>query len=152
MSRAGYCDDGWDFEQWNYIMHRGAVTSAFRGKRGQLFLLELLAALDRMPVKRLIAHELVETDYVTCSHWGLHETESVCAIGAVGKRRGVDMSRLDPEDYHTVAGTFGVAEAMAREIVYINDEGGNCYHTETPEQRYERIHAWVRSQIREFSL
>lgn len=147
MSRAGYIDDYCD-DQWSMIMWRGAVASALRGKRGQLFLMETLTALEELPVKRLVANELVEADYVACSHWGLFETESVCAIGAVGRRRGVDMRELDPEDYSTVAGKFGIADAMAREIVYVNDECGKNF--ETPEERYARVHRWVRRQIREF--
>lgn len=149
MSRSNYCDDG-DFDQWSLIMWRGAVTSALRGKRGQMFLLEMLTALDALPVKRLVANELVDVDHASCSHWGLYEYEAVCAIGAVGKRRGVDMEKLDPENYSNVALTFGVADAMAREIVYVNDEAS--YYRETPEDRYKCVHAWVRSQIREFAL
>lgn len=45
MSRSGYCDDG-DYGQWEMIMWRGAVTSAFRGKRGQAFLKEMLDSRD----------------------------------------------------------------------------------------------------------
>lgn len=149
MSRSGY-SDGWDFDQWQYVQWRGAVTSALRGKRGQLFLMEMLTALEALPVKRLAKEELVGADHVSFSHWGMHEIESVCAIGAVGKRRDVDMAKLDPEDYHSVAGTFGIAEAMTQEIVYVNDEG--VWYEETPEERYERVHRWVRSQIREFGL
>lgn len=144
MSRSGYSDDMED--QWRHIMYRGAVASAFKGKRGQSFLKEMLAALDALPVKRLVADELATPDLITCSQWGLFETESVCAIGAVGRARGVDMKALDPEDAETVAGTFGIAESMAREIVFMNDEefySGN----ETPEARYARVRAWVESQI-----
>jgi len=35
---------------------------------------------------------------------------------------------------------------MAREIVYVNDEGGDL--NETPEQRFERIRKWVISKIK----
>lgn len=149
MSRSGYTDD-YCFEQWNWIMWRGAVASALRGKRGQSFLIEMLTALEALPVKRLVAEELVEMDWVSFSHWGEHPVESVCAIGAVGRKRGIDMRALDPEDYLNVADKFGLARAMTREIVWINDEGGS--HRETPEQRYARVHGWVRSQIREFAL
>lgn len=145
MSRSGYSDD---IEQWSLIMWRGAVKSALRGKRGQSFLIEMLTALDALPVKRLVKDELLDTDEVSCSHWGLYEYETVCALGAVGKKRGVDMSKLDPEDYSTVAGTFNIADAMAQEIVWVNDEAGA--YRETPEDRYLRVRGWVARQIREF--
>jgi hypothetical protein len=148
MSRSGYIDDSDD--QWQLIKWRGAVASAIRGKRGQLFLLEILASLDAMPIKRLVANELETPDLIPCSHWGLFEAESVCAIGAVGKRRGVDMKALDPEDYGGVAVKFGIAEPLAQEIVYVNDECGTL--RETPEARFQRVRAWVVSQIRDFEI
>lgn len=65
-----------------------------------------------MPEKVLITEELVnsEGDY--------------CALGAVGARRGIDMSHLDPEESETVAEAFNIADPLAREITYINDERG----------------------------
>lgn len=146
MSRSGYSDD---CDGWQLICWRGMVASAIRGKRGQLFLLEMLAALDALPVKRLAANELEAPDIIPCSHWGMFEAESVCAIGAVGKRRGVDMTKLDPDDYNTVAGTFGIAEPLAQEIVYMNDDWG---YRETPEARFSRMRAWIVSQIRDFVI
>ena len=145
MSRSGYTD-GYDDDQWSFIMWRGAVTSALRGRRGQRFLRELLAALDALPVKRLAANLLVVPDVITCSHWGLHEVESVCTLGAVGRQRGINMSNIDPEDYDTVSNIFGIATAMAREIVYENDEIYGA--RETPENRFTRVHAWATSKIR----
>ena len=70
---------------------------------------------------------------------------SVCLLGAVGRARGLDMSKLDPEDMETVAPTFGIADAMAREIVYQNDDGGYTY--ETPEDRWQRMRKWIAAQI-----
>lgn len=146
MSRSGYGDYDCDSE-WSLIMWRGAVKSALRGKRGKAFLIEMLTALDALPVKRLVANELVETEWQSISHWGLYEYESVCALGAVGKKRGVDMRKIDPEDSSTVAGTFDIADAMAREIVWVNDEGDSLYRRETPEQRFVRVRKWVTKQI-----
>ncbi len=143
MSRSGYvddCDDDLQFGRW-----RGVVASAIRGKRGQTILREMLAAMDAMPVKRLIAHELEAPDMIPCSHWGMFEGTGVCAIGSVGKVRGVDMSKLDPEDYDSVAGTFDIAAPLAQEIVYMNDEGG---WRETPEERFIRMRKWIVSQIK----
>jgi len=145
MSRSGYSDDC--DEQWQFIMWRGAVTSAIAGRRGQSFLKEMLAALDALPIKRLAAEELVAPDLIPCSHWGMFEAESVCAIGAVGKARGMDMADLDPEDSDTVSAKFNIARALACEVVYLNDEWGS--YKETPEERFSRMRAWVQSQIRD---
>jgi hypothetical protein len=132
MSRSGYIDDFDD--QWHAIMWRGAVASAMRGKRGQAFLKEMLAALDALPEPKLIAKEL-------------ELNGEVCAIGSVGKARGLDMSSLDPEDYETISGTFRIAEAMAREIMYANDEGTHV-RNETPEERFKRIRSWIVKNIK----
>jgi hypothetical protein len=147
MSRSGYSEDCDD--QWALIRWRGAVKSAIRGKCGKSFLKEMLAALDAMPVKRLIANELAAPDRVSFAHWGLIEAESVCAIGAVGKARNIDMSGIDPHDPETVADTFEIADALAKEIVYENDEGAGYWSKETPEQRFVRMRAWVAGHIHE---
>lgn len=131
MSRAGYCEDG-DYDQWAHIRWRGAVASSIKGKRGQAFLRELLAALDAMPEKRLIAGELEHAD-------------NVCTIGSLGKARGVDMTQLDPDDPGPIADAFGIAEPLVREIEFLNDEGS--WHTETPEARWKRMRAWVDASI-----
>ena len=124
MSRSGYSDD---LETWSLIRWRGAVASAIRGARGQAFLREMLAALDAMPDRRLIADRLAAEG-------------EVCAIGAVGRARGVDMTDLDPHERDEVAAAFGIAEALAAEIVYENDERG---WRETPEARWQRMRSWV---------
>ena len=130
MSRSGYSDD---FDGWDLIRYRGAVASAMRGKRGQAFLKEMLAALDQLEPKRLIADELVK------------EGEA-CAIGAVAVARKLDISEMDPENIEGVAQVFGISDAMAREIVFENDQDWS-YRDETPEARYTRMHKWVESQI-----
>ena len=131
MSRSGYTDkmdDNWELIKW-----RGQLASAIRGKRGQRLLREMLAALDAMPEKALVAHEL-ET-----------QEGDVCALGALGKARGIDMQRLDPEEPEDVAAAFDVAPQLAREIVYFNDEVGE--HGETCEQRWKRMREWVARRI-----
>lgn len=131
MSRSGYSDncDGWDLIMW-----RGAVASAMRGKRGQAFLREMLAALDALPEKRLAANELIEEG-------------EVCAMGAVGKARGIEMT-VDPENREGVANLFGIAPAMAREIAFVNDDDFS-YRAETPEARYVRVRKWIVEQIKQ---
>lgn len=130
MSRSGYSDD---CEQWDLIRYRGAVASAIRGARGQAFLKEMLAALDALPEPKLIDGEL-------------EAHGAVCALGAVGKARGVDMTGIDPENTERVASIFGVAEALAREIMYENDDEYRIY--ETPERRFDRMRQWVADHIK----
>lgn len=135
MSRSDYSDD---CDQWELIMWRGAVASAIRGRRGQAFLKEMLAALDALPEKKLIDGAL------ECNG-------AVCAIGAVGAARKVNMTGLDPENAGQVAQTFGIARALACEIVFENDEGAGYWNNETPERRFERMRNWVAKQIHQAS-
>jgi len=133
MSRSGYTDDIDD--NWQHIMYRGRVASATRGKRGQKFFRDLLAALDDLPEKKLIPNELETSD------------GCFCALGALGKSRGYDLKSVDPENMEAVAGMFDIADVLAREVVWENDEAG--YWKETPEHRFERVRKWVASQIKE---
>lgn len=132
MSRSGYteCDDYEEIGMLN--CWRGAVLSSIRGKRGQKMLRELHAALLEIPDKKLIQNELKTT------------SGEVCALGALACKRGIDTSKVDPDDYESVANLFDVSQALAREIMYENDEG---WHSETPKQRYNRMLKWVESQL-----
>lgn len=107
MSRSGYSDDIED--HWQHIMWRGRVASSIKGKRGQAMLRELLAALDAMPDKSLVAEVLAEDG-------------EFCALGVLGQARGLDVADLDPEDYDAVAEAFDVAAPLVRELVFNNDE------------------------------
>lgn len=108
MSRSGYSDDcdGWELIRW-----RGAVKQAISGARGQAMLRELVQALDALPEKRLAANSLVTAD------------GDYCALGALGRARGMNLAAIDPEDRGAVAEAFGVAEALAAEVMFLNDEG-----------------------------
>lgn len=161
MSRSGlYEDDGDDplaSGRW-----RAQVKSATRGKRGQKLLKDMLAALDAIPEKRLISGDLVFDGKPSWTHPEPHEdvivggdqlvtgrgnvvrVGEVCALGALGVARGMDMSKLDPHDPEFVADAFDVAHQLAREIIWVNDE--DCRY-ETPEKRFERVRAWVVGQI-----
>lgn len=132
MSRHGYVD----FEGDDVLAegrYRGRVASAIRGKRGQKLLREMREALDAMPEKRLIAEELVNED-------GEH-----CAMGIVGAARKIDMSGIDPEEPGEVAAAFDIAEVLAREIAYENDDQ---YSSFTPEKRWEYMRKWVEKRIK----
>lgn len=137
MSRSGYHDD-YD-NRWQLICWRGAVNSAMNGQRGQAFFREMLIALDALPEPKLVAHHLVKYD-------GPTDANMVCAIGAVGLKRNVDMTNIDPEDSSSVAGKFNISDALAREIVYMNDEWGPSKETNT--ERYYRMRRWIKACIR----
>lgn len=130
MSRHGYSDD---IDDWAMIKWRGQVASAIRGKRGQRLLVDLVAALDALPEKVLIAGDLV------------NDNGDYCALGAVGAKRGIAVGELDPEDPESMADAFDVTQQLAREIAYENDEGGR--YDETPQARWIRIRAWALSHI-----
>lgn len=127
MSRSGYSDDCENLCLW-----RKAVDNAIGGKRGQAFLYEMLHAMAALP-----EHKLIDGD--------LEREGSVCAIGSVGKARGIDMTGIDVEDRDAVAKLFGIAPALAAEIVYMNDEAE--WHAETPEQRFARMRKWIEGHI-----
>lgn len=132
MSRSGYTDDIDDvlaYGRW-----RGQVISSIKGKRGQALLRELLIALDEMPDK-----ELYPNSFKT-------ESGEFCALGVLGDKRGVDMSDLIIDEYdcdtHLVAERFDISNAMACEIMFMNDE----YFT-TPQQRWMDMRQWIVENI-----
>ena len=132
MSRSGYSDY---LDSWALIRWRGAVASAFKGKKGQAALKEILAALDAMPQKRLVTGEFE------------HEGE-FCTLGALGHRRGVDMSQFNDDGYadqEAVADALSLPRACVCEVMFKNDE---VYCPGGPVERWQRMRNWVASQIR----
>lgn len=142
------------FALWNANCRR-----SLRGKAGQRELRELEAALLALPEKRLIGGALED------EHGG------VCAIAAYAKHKGVDLSQIDPEDQSDEVGVVaGMPRLVAWKVVALNDilcdtvcevahgplnrweatyKGGIPLIREmTPEERYEKVLAWVRGQLR----
>ena len=130
MSRSGYSDDCENYGLW-----RGAVMRATSGKRGQAFLIELADSLDAMPDKRLITDELVSDG-------------AYCTLGVIGAKRGLDMTEINVEDTKAIGKLFGIAHALAAEIVYENDEGylGRS-ESDITERRWTRMRKWVDERI-----
>ena len=162
MSRSGYSTD---CDGWELIMYRGQVQSALRGMRGLNFLRELKEALEALPEKKLCDYDLQRVD------------GSCCAIGAVGKLRGINMVGQDPEamtESGALAGMFDIAQQMVREIEYENDddEWAPSWHGDTSlpkkngkfvdahgitkeeyqakqdEARWHRMYNWTQAQIK----
>ena len=162
MSRSGYCDDYGDDDPLALGRYRAQVNSAIRGKRGQALLRELLAALDAMPVKELVAGEL-EAD------------GQFCALGVVGQARGLNLASIDTYDVESMAPKFNIAEQLAREIMYVNDDHVSEWRWEWVEicgpmrrweshvrqervanenanfQRWQQVREWVAKHIKELT-
>lgn len=128
MSRSGYSDDCEYLE-----LYRATVKRSIKGKRGQAFLSELAAALDAMPEKALIRNELI------------NEHGEVCAIGAVCKARSMDVSRIHEDEPEDVARAVGIAQSMAAEIAFENDESRGL--NELPHERWQRMRKWVADNL-----
>jgi hypothetical protein len=111
MSRSGYTDDNDDplaHGRW-----RQAVKRSLEGKRGQALLRELVEALDAMEDKRLYPGSFATPE------------GEFCTLGVLGAKRGTKMEDLGDDyecDIATVGQRFGIAPAMAAEIMYMNDE------------------------------
>ena len=140
MSRSGYtddCEDNLAHGRW-----RGAVKKATEGKRGQELLKELLVVLDAMPEKKLYANSFKD------------QSGGFCTLGVLGEKRGVKMDDLVdtnwgyPEcDAELVGKRFGIAHALAAEIMYMNDEGVMDFGDNRPKERWNRMRKWVADHI-----
>lgn len=127
MSRHGYSDDCENVAMW-----RGVIASASRGKRGQAFFRALVAALDAMPNKRLVAAALEDGE------------GAVCALGCLGKARGVTLRSIDTHDWEGLGELFDIAPQLSQEVMFVNDE----WRRESPEERWSRVRKWASEQIR----
>lgn len=132
MSRSGYSDNG---DHLN--LYRANVDRSIKGKKGQAFLKGLAKALDEMPVKRLIAGDLVTKE------------GECCAIGAFCKAKGIKTEEVDVWDNEAVGNLVNISEMMAAEIEYENDEHYDWRwdKPETPEERWIRMRKWVQNSI-----
>lgn len=128
MSRHGYSDNCENVAMW-----RGVIASASRGKRGQAFFRALLEALDSMPERRLVMGELQDKE------------GSVCALGCLGKARGVDLKTVDTEDWDGLGELFDIAPQLAQEVMYVNDDS---WRVTSPEERWSTVRAWAARHIR----
>jgi len=93
-----------------------------------------IAAVDALPEPKLIPNDL-------------QADGAYCTLGAVGAKRGTELSKVDPDDHYTVARVFDIPHSLACEIMFENDEGS--YSSETPEQRFKRMRKWLTSKIKE---
>ena len=131
MSRSGLVEaDDCD----NYNLYRANVRRSIRGKKGQAFLREMADAMDSMPVKELIAEELID------------EEGNCCAIGTVCKSRGLSVKSVDSTDPESVGKLVGISRLMAAEIEFENDDDFG-FEVETPAKRWTRMRKWIDSNL-----
>lgn len=141
MSRHGYTEDLCD-DHWALIRYRGRVKSAMRGKRGRALLRDLIASLDAMPDKRLIAGTLKSPE------------GEYCAIGVVAESRGVELSPIDPMDCEDKYGEdpelaegLDVAPCLLNEVEFINDEFWPYDETDKGSARWKHVRRWAQRQL-----
>ena len=140
---------------------------SLQGKRGQAALKRLEAALLGMPTKRLIREAISEVNESA----GRLE---VCALGAVAMMEGHEQILYGDDEAEEAGVAMGFPRLVAWKVVEQNDiqlDGHYVYaegptmpygkwdrdHYEprgvwtwfdyTPEERYEAVLAWVRSQL-----
>lgn len=165
MSRVGDYDDWDDDEKWmlNHGRWEKNSRTTLESKRGQRALREIEAALLALPEPRLA----YETFHKVERDESGKETVQACVLGAYAAHKGVEIpDSLNGEDYeyrssltgqtyqeHTTCPAeetaswaeknLGLAFTLAWNLVELNDREG-----ETPEQRYERVLAYVRAHIK----
>ena len=155
--RISYSDD--EERPGQFALWDANCRRSLKGKAGQRELRELEVALLALPEKRLIHGSLVDDD------------GDVCAIACYAKHKGIDLSKFDPEDEsHEVGIAAGMPRLVAWKVVAFNDlhcddvwevaDGpvqrgyghykGGIPHIRpmTPEERYEKVLAWVRGQLK----
>lgn len=160
--RIGYSDE--EDYPGQFGLWQGNCQRSLKGKAGQAALRELEAALLALPDKRLIAHKVIDAE------------GDVCAIGALAKYKGRNLltepnvyehGEFDGDDEMEEIGMeLGMPRLVAWKVVAKNDieidgryetlpgparwygDQPQVYVPVTPEQRYEKMLAWVRSQLR----
>ncbi|MES3011973.1 MAG: hypothetical protein V4738_14385 [Pseudomonadota bacterium] len=168
MSRSGYIEDG-DDDPLAHGRWRQAVKRSLEGKRGQALLRELVEALDAMPEKVLYPGSFATAE------------GEFCTLGVLGAKRGTKMDDLGDEDDcdpDEVGKRFGIAPAMAAEIMYMNDEYAvgmqksvdveicgpmrpyypefrlhrksvSIYNERHPQERWQKMRQWALENIKE---
>ena len=115
-------------------VHSLVIAAAIRSKRGQTLLRDLLAALDAMPDKKLIAGDFVRPN------------GSCCALGVLGLARGIDPEYLSAlgDDYDRTSKSFGVSISLIR---HIQNENDHRLKNATQQERWAHVREWVASNI-----
>ena len=133
MSRfwEGESDDPLDWGRYE-----AAKRSTLRGKRGQAFLRELVAALDALPKPELSEGAL-----------GDRRTGCVCAFGAVALAQGESFDDLAKDNGnwspHEVAEWYSISPTLANEIIRANDDWRDGNAADVRQSRWRHVRAWA---------
>jgi len=127
-----------DNEENTYGLWVGSAKKAIGGKKGQAFLKELRQAILNLPKRELFKDRF-------------NKEGGVCALGALGLKRNMDMCELDsqiendePVETKFIAHKFGITPTLAWEIIYANDDERSSV---TPSKRYRRFLKWLDKKI-----
>lgn len=171
MSRSGYVDgDGGD-EHDTLRMYgwQANVQRCINGRAGQAFMWELYLSLEAIPTRQLVRSTLIDS------------AGQVCSLGSVAVKRGMQIPERwvsngedCPDDYEfaeAMGPLFGLKDMLAREVMYQNDEAGDCHYLdnglaygrlgetwspvnaaretrrENPGERWQRVRDWVASNL-----
>lgn len=142
--RIEYSDD----EEWTgqFALWQANCDRSIRGRVGQRVLKILEAALVEMEDKRLIAEAFASDDGICAS--GVLVLKLRTLRGESSEEILEDLKAVDVNDSHAttkLAKAVGIPRLVNWQLVAQNDE---VLGSVTPEERYTRILAWVREQIR----
>ena len=131
MNRSGYVQqteaNRKDYKEW-----RGRIKTLLCYSSVQALLGKLAQALDDMPVKELIAGELISG------------SGQVCAIGALCQSQGITHTQVKDiklDDVHEIAALIQAPYEIVAEIEAINDE--KFARDPSPAYRWRRVRDWV---------
>lgn len=138
------------------------IKTSLAGKRGQVALKKLEQALLALPRSLDGRGRLIEGALVQPTPQ-LEDEYETCALGALALYEGKDPLELflrwgdedsyDAYDIMEIGPDLGISKTMAWAIMEENDEmfgGFNRFGKPiTPEERWEKMLAWVRKQIKE---
>ena len=141
--RVNYNEDenyGGEFNLWQANCRRSR-----QGRKGQAALRELESALMGMPDKRIQKDVLVESSGEACAIGALMLHRKVSA-GMAREQAVAECAALEPLDTEEHGVSIGMPHLVAWAVAVENDE---YYRVESPEERYRRILAWVRGELKE---
>ena len=149
MSRHWEGENDSDLWMLDYGRWTRNMKVAPGSKNGQRYLRELKAALEAMPLRRLLRGEL--------AGYAPGNEELVCALGAFAMYKGTSFNDLDA--YQGADGSIELAQAhgMTQTLAYMvgieNDRtrwdvAARSLRPESPEQTWQRMYDWTCSLIK----
>lgn len=133
----------WDDESddpLDWGRYEAAKLSTLRGRRGQAFLRELVAALDALPQPELSEGAL-----------GDRRTGCVCALGAVALAQGDSFDDLAKDNGNwgpdEAAEWYSISPTLANEIISANDDWRDGNTVDVRRSRWRHVRSWAVSHL-----